>query len=172
MFVPLIIFIVLALLFWRGLSNDAKIIPSPLINKPAPKFTLTTLAQTKQRYTEDIFKGHVSLLNVFATWCANCLEEHPMLMEIARNYPIAIYGLDYKDQRGAALKYLQQYGNPYRTVLFDANGEVAIDWGVYGAPETFIIDKYGIIRYKYIGAITKKVWYQQMLPVIQKLQAD
>ena len=135
---------------WKGLSLDPHKLPSALLNKSVPQFQLSTVQDSGQMFTDRNLHGQISLLNVWATWCSSCREEHPVLMDIERDYQIPIYGFDYKDQRISAIQWLQQLGNPYTLIGFDNSGSVAIDWGVYGTPETFIIDKNGIIRYKFI----------------------
>lgn len=155
---------------WRGLSLDPHKLPSALLNKSVPSFRLTTLQNENQFFTDKNLRGQVALLNVWATWCESCQQEHPILMEITRDYRITVYGLDYKDTRLSAKTFLQQSGNPYSLVGFDGKGNVAIDWGVYGTPETFVIDKSGIIRYKYIGPLTNDVWFNELLPLIKDLQ--
>ena len=118
------------------------------------------------------FQGQVSLLNVWASWCVSCRQEHPLLLELAKAGQVPIYGLNYKDQRDDALGWLGRLGNPYRASAFDADGKVGIDWGVYGVPETFVIDRKGIIRYKFTGPLTREAWDRTLLPLIQKLQAE
>lgn len=168
---PLLIFIVLAYFLWRGLSLHPQELPSTFLNKPVPSFSVERLDNPKQMVTRSVFAGHVSLVNVWATWCVTCRVEHPFLMDIKRQYgqAIKIIGLDYKDERPAANQWLNTLGNPYDQVLFDASGRVAIDWGVYGTPETFIIDKKGVIRYKLIGAVNHEKWQQRLQPVLEKL---
>jgi cytochrome c biogenesis protein CcmG, thiol:disulfide interchange protein DsbE len=167
---PLILFLLIAGVLWRGLKLHPSQIPSPLINKPAPAFDLPSLL-TANRVTNQIFKGQVSLLNVWATWCYACAQEHDYLVTLANNHEVVLYGLDYKDDSTAAKNWLHDHGNPYETIVVDANGDTAIDWGVYGAPETFVIDKHGIIRYKQIGPITPDVWEHDLKPLIIQLRA-
>lgn len=169
---PLLLFSILMVFLWKGLRLDPHKLPSALLNKPVPQFQLTTVQNEDQFFTDKNLRGQVVLLNVWATWCESCQEEHPELMEIARDYRVTIYGLDYKDTRASAKTFLQQYGNPYTLVGFDGDGDVAIDWGVYGTPETFIIDKSGIIRYKYIGPLTDDVWVNNLLPIVKSLQEN
>jgi cytochrome c biogenesis protein CcmG/thiol:disulfide interchange protein DsbE len=167
---PLAAFILLAALLYKGLSIDPKLVPSPLIDKPAPAFSLPRLDNPEARLTEADFKGQVSLFNVWATWCSACRAEHHDLVDLARR-GVRIYSLDYKDERTAALNWLEQLGNPYVATAFDQDGRAAIDWGVYGAPETFVIDKQGIIRHKHIGPLTGDVIEQEIIPMIEKLKA-
>jgi cytochrome c biogenesis protein CcmG/thiol:disulfide interchange protein DsbE len=170
--IPLFLFIGIALILWRGLSQHPSQVPSPLINKPAPTFHLPSLFNEKITTSLDDFKGSVRLLNVWASWCYACAEEHDFLLELSHNHDFILYGFNYKDTRNAATTWLEQHGNPYQTVAMDASGEAAIDWGVYGAPETFVIDKKGIIRYKQIGPITADVWEHELKPLIDTLREE
>ena len=166
---PLLAFLALAALLYKGLSIDPKKVPSPLIDKPAPAFKLPTLKQPGQFISNADFDGKVSLLNVWATWCVACRQEHPLLMQLQQD-GVPIYGLNYKDQRPAAEQWLERFGDPYLANAFDAEGRVGIDWGVYGTPETFVIDKQGVIRYKYVGPLTFDAIQQEILPLIEKLR--
>lgn len=170
--IPLFIFTALLLFFWRGLHLDPHQLPSALLNQPAPTFDLVTLENPQQHLTQKTFLGQVSLLHVWATWCETCQQEHPLLMDLARQQTIPIYAFDYKDNTAAAKKWLSQYGNPYRAIGFDHNGNVSIDWGVYGTPETFVIDRQGVIRYKVIGPLTRAVWQQSIAPLLKQLAAN
>lgn len=169
--IPLIIFLVIAIFLWSGLHHNPRIIPSPLLNKPTPTFRAVSLQNPHQMITEQNFQGHVTILNVFATWCVSCQAEHSVLLEGRRDLQnTQIIGLNYKDQREKALGWLQQYGNPYDQVIDDAQGDIGIDFGVYGTPETFIMDRQGIIRYKFIGAVSPADWQQIILPEVKKWQ--
>ncbi len=170
--IPFIIFMGLILFFWRGLSINPHRIPSVLIGHEIPHFHLSTLEEPDQYIDSQVLLGKVSVLNVFASWCLACHDEHPQLMDIALNTDVPIYGLDYKDSRTNALQLLNHYGNPYRKIGFDDLGSVAINFGVYGTPETFIIDKTGRIRYKQVGPITKEIWQKKMYPLIQQLRQE
>lgn len=167
--IPLICFLILSVFFARGLRLNPREIPSVLINQAAPNFSLPELQNPKKQLTNKIFLGHVSLLHVWASWCNTCAAEHPVIMDLARAYHIPVYALDYKDDRQKALDFLNQYGDPYRAIGFDKEGAVSINFGVYGTPETFLIDSQGIIRYKQVGAITQEVWRSKILPLIEKL---
>ena len=169
---PALVLIALVALFARGLFLDPTVVPSPLIGKAAPAFSLPTLADGKQTITQAEFQGKVSLLNVWGSWCVACRDEHPVLMQFAAGHVIPIYGLDYKDDRQAALDMLAKHGNPYATIAYDASGDVTINWGVYGAPETFLLDKRGIIRKKYIGPLTPELIRDDLMPRIQALRAE
>jgi periplasmic protein thiol:disulfide oxidoreductases, DsbE subfamily len=170
--VPLGVFVGLIGFFIVALQRDPKLVPSPLIGKPAPVFTLPRLDAPHQTLSAADLRGEVTLLNVWATWCMSCRVEHPMLMAIARSGEAALYGMDYKDQRDEALALLARTGNPYRASAFDADGRVAIDWGVYGTPETFLLDRAGVIRYKHVGPITPELWEGTLLPMIRQLKSN
>lgn len=167
---PLLIFVCIVVVLFRGLSLDSRRIPSALLDKPAPVFHIPKLLHPTQNFSNKDFIGHISLLNVWASWCASCHEEHHMLMTIARSGQVALYGLDYKDQRADAVAWINRLGNPYAAIGEDLNGRVGMDFGVYGTPETFVIDANGMIRYKWIGPITENAWQKKLLPLIQQLQ--
>ena len=168
---PLVLFLALAALLYKGLALNPREVPSPLIGKPAPEFSLPELKDTSRQLSHSDFLGKVSLLNVWATWCVSCRAEHPLLMQLARQ-GVTIYGLDYKDNREDAKRWLQRFGDPYVANAFDADGRVGIDWGVYGTPETFVIDQRGIIRHKHIGPLTEEAIQGEILPLIKKLKED
>lgn len=169
---PLGIFLVLVLFLARGLMLDPREVPSPLIGKPAPAFSAPTLAAPERVLRKQDLLGKVWMLNVFASWCVACREEHPVLMAYARTGGgVPVYGLNYKDKREDALRWLGQLGNPYADILVDAKGLIGIDFGVYGVPETFIIDRAGIIRYKQIGPITPEVLREKIEPLLKELNA-
>jgi cytochrome c biogenesis protein CcmG/thiol:disulfide interchange protein DsbE len=168
---PLAIFALLVAFLYRGLSMDPKLVPSPLIGKPAPAFTLPRLDDPSATISNTDLKGKVTLLNVWATWCVSCRQEHETLVELAKTGQVDIYGLNYKDNRQDAKRWLAQFGNPYVANAFDGSGRVAIDWGVYGAPETFIIDRNGVIRHKHIGPLTVDIINREILPLVAKLKS-
>lgn len=169
--IPLILFAVLIGLFAIGLQLDPREVPSPLIDKPAPAFALPRLDSPEAQLTRaDLTQHQVSLFNVWASWCTACRQEHPFLMELARRNEIPIYGLNYKDERPDAIAWLRRHGDPYRASGFDHEGRVGIDWGVYGVPETFVVDAQGVIRYKHIGPLTPQVWREKLEPVVRQLQ--
>ena len=170
-FWPFVVFVVLAIFLYIGLGLNPHEVPSPLINKPAPAFTLPQLHDTSKRFSSQDMKGQVWLLNVWASWCVSCREEHPVLMSLARQNIVPIYGLDYKDKNEDGEAWLRNGGNPYTLVATDADGRVGIDYGVYGVPETYVIDKQGVIRYKQIGAVTHQSLQEKILPLIAELQA-
>lgn len=170
--IPGLVLLFLIGLFARGLFLDPTKVKSPLIGKPAPKFSLPELYDPGKKVDQSVFQGRVSLFNVWGAWCVACRDEHPVLMNFAARGLLPIFGLDYHDDRQAALDMLKKGGDPYTQILDDASGDVAIDWGVYGAPETFLIDRHGIIRDKIIGPLTPAIIDQQLVPEIQKLQAE
>jgi cytochrome c biogenesis protein CcmG, thiol:disulfide interchange protein DsbE len=144
-------------------------IPSPLVGKPLPSFSVATLHDPKRVVTPESLRGRVYLLNVWASWCVECRVEHPVLNEIARLKIVPIVGLNYKDKRDEALAWLKQLGDPYELSLADTEGRIGIELGVYGVPETFVIDKEGVIRLKHVGAVTPEVWINKLLPVVKQL---
>ncbi len=167
---PLGLFAALLILLGVGLTLNPREVPSPLVGRPAPTFTLPRLDDPETPFdSAERLRGRVSLFNVWASWCVACRQEHPFLMQLARQ-GVTIYGLDYKDTREAGLQWIERLGNPYRAVAFDTDGKVAIDWGVYGVPETFVIDKQGVIRYKHIGPITPKDWEEKLGPLVAYLE--
>jgi cytochrome c biogenesis protein CcmG/thiol:disulfide interchange protein DsbE len=163
---PAAAFVVLLGFLYVGLSLNPSVIPSPYIGKPAPAMSLPTLHDPARTLSSSEFAGKPWLLNVWATWCVACREEHATLLEIARTKAVPIYGLDWKDDRESALAWLAQLGNPYDAVAFDAEGRVAIDWGVYGAPETFLVDASGVVICKQIGPLDMETWRRKFLPLI------
>jgi cytochrome c biogenesis protein CcmG/thiol:disulfide interchange protein DsbE len=169
--IPLAIFLVLVGFLAVGLNLNPREVPSPLIGKPAPAFELTKLDAADQKLKRDDLLGKVWVLNVWASWCAPCREEHPLVMELARRKLAPVYGLNYKDTRPAGMAFLTQLGNPYEASLFDGDGRVGIDWGVYGVPETFVVDKQGTIRFKHIGPLTTEVLEKKITPLLKELNA-
>jgi cytochrome c biogenesis protein CcmG/thiol:disulfide interchange protein DsbE len=167
---PLGIFIVLVVFLAIGLNRDPREVPSPLVGKPAPAFALPQLHKPEASFAPKDMQGKVWLLNVWASWCVSCRQEHPILVELAKSGIVPIYGLNYKDQRADALKWLQQFGDPYALSIVDAEGRVGIDYGVYGVPETYVIDKAGVIRYKQIGPVTQDALEKTILPLVKELQ--
>ena len=166
---PLALFLMLVVLLGVGLTLKPRELPSPLIGKPAPAFDLPTLDDPMRRLTPQSLRGQVWVLNVWASWCTACREEHATLVEIARSGVVPIYGLNYKDQRDPALGWLERYGNPYRATLSDTTGAVGIDYGVYGVPETFVIDKAGVVRRKFTGPVTPQQFRDEIVPLVARL---
>lgn len=156
-------------LLWKSLYNQPEVLPSPLVGKPVPAFHLANILDPANPFTEQDLKGHITLLNVWASWCSACEMEHPLLLEIKKNYPYLMYSINYKDDSQQAKAFLEAMGNPYTVAGNDQMGEVAMDLGVYGTPETFIVDKNGIIVYRHVGAITEEDWHTKMLPILKRL---
>ena len=167
---PFLAVVVMILLFWKGLYLHPNEIPSPLIGKPVPDFALPGVDEAAVTLQSTDFRGHVSVLNVWATWCVPCRDEQPELVEFARRRVVALYGLDYKDDASDATKWLKTQGNPYQLVGFDPKGQVALNLGVYGVPETFVIDAHGIIRKKYIGQLTPSLVNGELIPLVHALE--
>jgi len=168
--IPLAIFVVLMAFLYVGLSRDPREVPSPLLDKPAPAFALSQLHDPASQLTNADLKGKVWLLNVWASWCVSCRVEHPLLMQLAASNVVPVYGLDYKDKPDAGRAWLAKNGNPYTASAVDLDGRVGIDYGVYGVPETFLIDKQGVVRYKQIGPLTVESLQQKILPLVRELQ--
>ncbi|MBH1961656.1 MAG: DsbE family thiol:disulfide interchange protein [Rhodocyclales bacterium] len=166
---PLAAFAVLVVFLAIGLTHDPREVPSPLIGKPAPAFTLPQLHDASKKFSVADMKGQVWLLNVWASWCVSCREEHPLLVEFAKTHAVPVIGLDYKDQVADAKQWLEKLGNPYTQIAVDSDGRVGIDYGVYGVPETYVIDKQGIIRMKHTGPITPASLAQKILPLVKDL---
>jgi len=165
-------FLAFVVLLGVGLQLNPREVPSPLIDKPAPAFTLPQLQDPAKSFSPQDMRGQVWLLNVWASWCVSCREEHPVLVDLARTGLVPVYGLNYKDKRDEGLAWLKQFGNPYTLSAMDAKGQVGIDYGVYGVPETYVIDKKGVIRYKQIGPVTPGILENKVLPLVKKLQQE
>lgn len=168
--IPFAVFAVLVVFLGIGLNLKPREVPSPLIDKPAPAFTLSQLQDPARKLSPSDLKGKVWLLNVWGSWCVSCRQEHPLLVELGKANVVPIVGLNWKDSREAALKWLEQLGDPYTVSVTDLDGRVAIDYGVYGAPETYVIDREGVIRYKQIGPISPEDLTGTILPLVRKLQ--
>ena len=167
--IPLGLFLVLVVFLAIGLGRDPREVPSPLINKAAPTFRLPQLKESSKTFSAEDMRGRVWVLNVWASWCVSCRDEHPLLIEYAKSGAVPIYGLNWKDKREDALGWLDELGDPYTLSVSDFDGRIAIDYGVYGAPETYVIDQGGTIRFKQIGAVTPDVWSRKILPLVQEL---
>jgi cytochrome c biogenesis protein CcmG/thiol:disulfide interchange protein DsbE len=167
--VPLAIFVVLLAFLFAGLSLNPREVPSPLVGKPAPAFTLARLDQPQRALGTADMKGQVWLLNVWASWCVACRVEHPFLVELAKSKVVPIVGLNYKDKPDEGRAWLAQHGDPYDVSVVDRDGRVGIDWGVYGVPETFVVDKAGVIRYKHIGPVDAAALERKILPLVREL---
>jgi len=168
-FVPLAVFLGLLVLFGIGLTMNPREIPSPLIGKPVPDFDLPPVKGRELGLSSASLQGEVSLVNVFASWCTACREEHPLLMDLRRRGAVPIHGLNYKDKPDDASRWLNELGDPYTRTGADINGRVGIEWGVYGVPETFVIDRHGRIAYKHIGALTPDALREKILPLVAEL---
>ena len=175
LFIPLVLFVGLVAFLLIGLHRDPHEVPSPLINKPAPSFQLPQLHEPAKTFSSQDMRGKVWLLNFWGSWCIACRDEHPLLVEYAKSKVVPIYGVDYSyandtaDERAAAMQFLGELGNPYTETIYDKGGLTSIDYGVYGAPESFLIDKNGIIRFKQIGPITEDVWNKKIVPLAKQL---
>ena len=170
--IPIVLFGVLVAVFSVGLQRDPSFVPSPLIGKSAPSFSLRALQAPDQVVSDADLRGRVSLLNVWATWCVGCRQEHETLNKIADLNDVPIFGLNWKDDAQQALAWLAELGNPYVATAVDADGKVAIDWGVYGAPETFLIDANGIIIYRHISPLTMEIWQTEFVPRIKEARGN
>lgn len=169
--IPLVAFLIIVFFLWRGLDLDPKKIPSPLVNQPLPEFQLPDLFEPGLAVTTQDLQGEIAVLNVWATWCLPCRAEHPLLVKLSKT-GVPIYGINYKDQRDKALKWLELYGDPYRRVMMDPQGQTGIDFGVYGVPETFLLDAQGRIRYKHVGALKAEDLEQVILPKLNELRRE
>lgn len=169
-FAAILVVVILLGFFYKGLSLDPKKLPSALIDKPVPSFTLPQLHDASLSFSPEEMKGKVWLLNVWASWCAACRSEHPLFMQLARNGNFPIYGLNYKDKVVDGKQWLRELGDPYKVSMSDLEGNVGIDFGVYGVPETFLIDKEGIIRYKHVGPVSRKDWREIIQPKMKELE--
>ena len=170
--IPLILFIIMAVFLALGLNLKPNEIPSPFINKHAPTFSAPKLEAPEQKLSPADLKGQVWLLNVWASWCVSCRAEHPILNQLAKQNAVVIVGLNYKDEPSDAKSWLETLGNPYNVSIMDQDGRIGIDYGVYGVPETFVIDKKGLIRYKHTGPVSDDDVQKIFLPLIAKLQAE
>ena len=170
-FLPLLAFGVLSVYLGFGLTRDPQKVPSALIDKPAPVFALPSVpGLDRPGLASETLKGHVSIVNVFASWCQPCRVEHPIFMRLAREGSVRVYGISYKDKAEDSRGWLAELGNPYAAIGWDFDGRVAIDWGVYGVPETFVVDRAGTIRFKHVGPITPEILDRQILPLVERLR--
>lgn len=167
--IPGLAFLVLAGFFYKGLFLNPREVPSPLIGKPAPHFQLEDLREPEITFATADMLGKPAVLNVWATWCTGCRQEHPFLMQLARSGEVALYGMNYRDERPKALDWLRRLGDPYVRVGYDPEGMGSLDWGVYGSPETFLIDPQGTIVYKHLGPMSSRVWETEFRPRIARM---
>lgn len=171
LFIPLIVFLVILGVLWRGFSlGDPHALPSALLNQPLPEFALPVLHEPGRIVSSEAMHGEPFLLNVWATWCPTCRAEHKELARIAETYGVPIYGINYKDNPAEARRWLERFGNPYVFSVVDRDGSLGIDLGVYGAPETFLVDGDGIIRFKRVGAVDQRVWERDLAPILAELR--
>lgn len=165
---PLLLFFIVVIFLWQALGKDSQKLPSALVGKAMPSFALTSLLDAQQPITDQQLHGQPAVVNVWATWCAACLVEHPLLNALAKE-GVRIVGINYKDDRATAVQYLKARGNPFAQVIFDEQGSLGFDLGVYGAPETYMIDAKGLIRERFVGVLTEDVWRQQLGPLYMQL---
>ena len=170
--IPLAAFGVMVAFLGVGLTLNPREVPSPLINKPAPPFELPQLHAPDKTFSQKEMLGKVWMLNVWASWCVACREEHPHLVALARSGAVPIYGLNYKDERADGIAWLARFGDPYQLSAYDRDGRIGIDYGVYGVPETYVIDKAGVIRYKRIGIVTPEIVREKILPLVKELNGN
>ncbi len=170
LFLPLVVAVVLGMVLFAGIGKDPTKLESALVGQPVPAFSLEDLDNPGQQLDASLFQGQVQLLNVWGTWCPACRDEHDDLMWLAREQGVSIVGLNYKDNRDDAVVWLDRLGDPYSTNIYDPQGRLGFDLGVYGAPETFVIDAQGVVRYRHVGVVNKKVWQDTLLPVINQVR--
>ena len=170
--IPLAVFGVMVAFLGVGLTLNPREVPSPLIDKPAPPFELPQLHAPDKTFSQKEMLGKVWMLNVWASWCVACREEHPHLVALARSGAVPIYGLNYKDERADGIAWLARFGDPYQLSAYDRDGRIGIDYGVYGVPETYVIDKAGVIRYKRIGIVTPEIVREKILPLVKELNGN
>lgn len=168
---PLVVFLMLVAVFVVGLTKDPSRIPSPLVNNPAPEFSLPSLQDSSVMVGSVNYTGQMALVNIWATWCTGCRQEHAFLMQLSREDILPIFGLNWRDNRPDALEWLRTLGDPYFATAFDVDGRVGIDWGAYGAPETFLVDGDGIVIHKHIAPLTREIWERDFLPHIEAARA-
>lgn len=171
-YLPIVAFVILLALLGFGLTNDPRDIPSPLVGKPVPEFSLPTLYQPETKVSPDDMKGKVWMLNVFASWCVSCRAEHATVSQFVKESGLEVIGLNYKDEPADAKAWLAEHGNPYKVIAVDYDGRVGIDWGVYGVPESYLIDKKGNIRHKFTGPITPQIVDETLRPMLKQLGAE
>lgn len=172
LFIPVVLAAVLGVVLFAGIGKDPSHLESALIGKPVPPFQLADLENPDRQHANDVFEGQVHLLNVWGTWCPACRDEHPDLMWLARDKEVPIIGLNYKDNREAALDWLARLGDPYTVNLYDPQGRLGFDLGVYGAPETYVVDQQGIVRYRHVGVVNEKVWQETLAPIVEQYRGQ
>src|SRR4051794_38640534 len=167
--IPAVLFVLLVAVLAIGLTLNPREVPSPLIGKPAPQFELPLLLDPAKTFSPRDMQGKVWLLNVWASWCTTCVDEHPALSALSKSGAVPVYGLNYKDRREEGKAWLAKFGDPFVVSAYDPQGRIGIDYGVYGTPETYVIDKAGVIRYKRIGALTPQIIQEKILPLVAEL---
>ncbi|WP_372873346.1 DsbE family thiol:disulfide interchange protein [Shewanella sp.] len=172
LFIPLVLFLGMGVFLYKGLFLNPQKLDSALEGKPVPAFQLEKLETPGEMLTQENLKGQVALLNVWATWCPSCKYEHPFLMSLARQKLVPIYGINYRDERAEAIRELRHQGDPYALNIFDKDGRLGLDLGVYGAPETFLVDHKGIIRFRFAGPVDQRVWNETLYPMVKQLQQE
>ena len=172
LFIPLILMAGLGVFLYKGLFLNPQAMPSALEGKPMPAFTKTTVMEAGRTVTLDDLEGEIYLVNVWGTWCPSCKVEHPFLLNLARQGEFPIYGVNYDDQRADSVKWLEKYKSPYKFTIFDDDGSLAVDLGVFGAPETFVVDHNGVIRLRFAGVLEPRVWQSKFLPLIETIRAE
>ncbi|KPQ29658.1 MAG: cytochrome c biogenesis protein CcmG, thiol:disulfide interchange protein DsbE [Marinobacter excellens HL-55] len=170
LFLPLILAVGVGIFLAAGIGKDPTRLESALIGKPVPEFSLANLREPGQTLDQSLFRGEVALLNVWAEWCPACWDEHEDLMWLANEKGVRIVGLNYKDEKEKAFSFLDRLGDPYQTIIYDPRGSLGFDLGVYGAPETFVIDAEGVVRYRHVGVVNERVWEEILLPVINRVE--
>jgi cytochrome c biogenesis protein CcmG/thiol:disulfide interchange protein DsbE len=165
--IPIVVFLLLVVVFSFGLFNDPRELPSPFLGEQAPAFEVESLTEPGHMVASTDYAGKMALVNVWATWCGGCRQEHPFLLQLARTGAIPIYGINWRDSREEALQWLRQLGDPYEFSAYDADGRVGIDWGVYGAPETFLVSPEGIVLHKHLGPLSAAIWEEDFVPLIE-----
>lgn len=170
--IPLVLFLLLGVLLYRGLFLNPQELPSALVNKPFPEFSLTKLTDESNTVTNENFKPGIKLVNVWATWCPSCKYEHPFLVKLSKDDRFSLYGINYKDERGPARQWLRNFQDPYQFSIFDQAGKLGLNLGVYGAPETFVVDHKGVIRKRFAGVLEQNVWQREFLPLINEIETE
>jgi len=166
--IPLILFVVIAVFLYFSLNTTSSKLPSPLLGKIFPNIEAKDFYSNESVFLTDLFNGKISIVNVWASWCVTCREEHQMMMKISNNKDLQLIGINYKDTRADGERYLEVMGNPFDVIVFDPNGKIGLDLGVYATPETFLVDQKGVILYKHIGAIDSKVWEESFVPYLNE----
>lgn len=167
---PLVMFVIMITILWQGLSLNAQELPSSLLGKAIPKFSISSVEEPKSAVTEQIFKGHITIIQVWSSRCRACSRQHEILNELNLSGDLQLVGLNYKDSKDKANEWLHKLGNPYKVNIFDTDGRLSMDLGVYGTPSTYVIDKNGVIRYRHVGTLTKEMWFALIVPEINKLK--